>query len=39
VPQVAEWIARTDSSVCAAMAGHALRATTPEQVHAHVKAP
>ena len=39
VPQVAEWIARADSSVCAALAGHALHATTPEQVQAHVKAP
>ena len=38
VPQVAEWIARADSSVCAALAGHALHATTPEQVQAHVKA-
>ena len=39
VPQVAEWIARADSSVCAALAGHALHATTPEQARAHVKAP
>ena len=39
VPQVAEWIARADSSVCAALAGHALHATTPEQVQAHVKTP
>ena len=39
VPQVAEWIARADSSVCAALAGHALHATTPEQLRAHVKAP
>ena len=39
VPQVAEWIAGADSSVCAALAGHALHATTPEQVQAHVKAP
>jgi phosphoenolpyruvate-protein kinase (PTS system EI component) len=39
VPQVAEWIAGADSSVCAAQAGHALRATTTEQVQAPVKAP
>jgi phosphoenolpyruvate-protein kinase (PTS system EI component) len=39
VPQVAEWIARADSSACAVLAGHALHATTPEQVRAHVKAP
>ena len=39
VPKVAQWIAGADSSVCAALAGHALRATTPEQVRAHVKAP
>jgi phosphoenolpyruvate-protein kinase (PTS system EI component) len=39
VPQVAEWIARADSSACAVLAGHALHATTPEQVQAHVKAP
>jgi phosphoenolpyruvate-protein kinase (PTS system EI component) len=39
VPQVAGWIARADSSACAALAGRALQAATPEQVQAHVKAP
>jgi phosphoenolpyruvate-protein kinase (PTS system EI component) len=38
VPQVAAWIAGADSSVCAALAGHALHAT-PEQAQVHVKAP
>jgi phosphoenolpyruvate-protein kinase (PTS system EI component) len=34
VPQVAEWIAGADSSVCAALAGRALQAAAPEQVKA-----
>jgi phosphoenolpyruvate-protein kinase (PTS system EI component) len=34
LPQVAEWITAADSSVCAALAGHALQAVSPEQVNA-----
>jgi multiphosphoryl transfer protein len=39
LPQVAEWIAETDSSACAALAGRALQAATLEQVQAHLTAP
>lgn len=36
---VAEWVRGADTSICAAMAGQALRAVSPEQAQAHVKAP
>jgi phosphoenolpyruvate-protein kinase (PTS system EI component) len=39
LPQVAEWIAAADSSVCAALAAHTLQAPIPEQARAHVEAP
>jgi len=39
VPQVAEWLAGADSSACAALAGHALQATTREPGQAPVRAP
>jgi phosphoenolpyruvate-protein kinase (PTS system EI component) len=39
LPQVAEWIAETDSSACADLAAEALQAVTPEQAHAHLKVP
>jgi phosphoenolpyruvate-protein kinase (PTS system EI component) len=38
LPQVAEWIASADSSVCAALASQALQATT-RQAQAHLQAP
>jgi phosphoenolpyruvate-protein kinase (PTS system EI component) len=39
LPRVAAWIADSDTTACAALAGHALDATSAEQVQAHVKAP
>jgi phosphoenolpyruvate-protein kinase (PTS system EI component) len=39
LPQVAEWIADANSSVCAALADRVLQAATTEQVQAHLKAP
>ena len=39
LPQVADWIAGADTSVCAALADQALHAATPEQARAHVEAP
>jgi phosphoenolpyruvate-protein kinase (PTS system EI component) len=38
LPEVAEWIAAADSSVCAALAREALQAVSSEQVQAQVKA-
>jgi phosphoenolpyruvate-protein kinase (PTS system EI component) len=34
LPDVAQWITSADTSVCAAMAGQALQAVSPEQVKA-----
>jgi phosphoenolpyruvate-protein kinase (PTS system EI component) len=39
LPQVAEWIADADSSICAALASQALQAVNPGQAQTHVKAP
>jgi phosphoenolpyruvate-protein kinase (PTS system EI component) len=39
LPQVAEWIAGADSSVCADLAAEALQAATLEQVQARLKTP
>jgi phosphoenolpyruvate-protein kinase (PTS system EI component) len=39
LPQVAEWIADSDTARCAALADHALHAAVEDQVQAHVKAP